>query len=174
MSQTPFIAVVLEGGQVRSTIAQDWPDSVPLPRVVIVDYDIDGADEDDLTHFSIGNSPAIALCHSEVPIRYENFRTALSPRAILAALGETVDAGPPEPRVKTPVEQSLTDYLAGYVRHDPALREEVRNTPDWQDLARRELARRRARLLEILPDDELQAIARGEVDLAELVNRIPG
>jgi hypothetical protein len=174
MSQTPFIAVVLEGGMVQTTTVQDWPDSVPLPRVVIVDYDIDGADEEDLTHFSIGNSSMVALCRSEVPDRYEDFRTTLSPKAILAALGEPVDADPPKPRVKTPVEQSLTDYLAGYFRHDPALREEVRNTPDWQDLARRELARRRARLLEILPDDELQAIARGEVDPAELVNRIPG
>jgi hypothetical protein len=174
MSQTPFIAVVLEGGLVQTTTVQDWPDSVPLPRVVIVDYDIDGADEEDLTHFSIGNTPMVALCHSEVPDRYEDFRTALSPRAVLAALGEAVDAGPPEPRVKTPVEQSLTDYLAGYVRHDPVLREQVRNAPDWQGLALRELVRRRARLLEILPDDELQAIARSEVDLAELVNRIPG
>jgi hypothetical protein len=174
MSQIPSLAVVLEGGLVRSTLVQGWPDSVPLPRIVIVDYDIDGADEDDLMHFSIGNSPTTARCHSEIPGRYEDFSTALSPKDVLAALGETVDAGPPEPRGKTPVEQSLTDTLTGYVRHDPVLREQVRNTPDWPGLARRELARRRARFLEILPDDELQAIARGEVDLAELADRIPG
>jgi hypothetical protein len=73
---------------------------------------------------------------------------------------------------QTPIEQSLAEYLAGYVGNDPARREQVRNFPDWPGLARRELDRRGARLLEILPDDVLDAIARGEVDLAGLVEKI--
>jgi hypothetical protein len=74
---------------------------------------------------------------------------------------------------QTPVEQSLTHYLTGYVRHHPALREQVRNFPDWPGQARRELDRRSARFLEILPDDVLDAIVRGEVDLARLAGKIP-
>jgi hypothetical protein len=77
-----------------------------------------------------------------------------------------------EAHLKTPIEQFLTDYLTGYVRHDPARREQVRNFPDWPGLARRELDRRGARLLEALSDDALDAIARGEVDLAGLAEKI--
>ena len=162
MSQTPSLAVVLDGGLVQSLIVQDWPAQLPPPRVVIVDYDIDGADENDLTHFSLGGKPEIALCHSEIPDRYEDFKVALSPRAILTALGEPVD----------PIEQSLTGYLTGYIGQEPARREQVRSVPDWPDKARRELDRRSARLLEALPDDELRAIARGEVDLVDLAGKI--
>ncbi|MDR3220766.1 MAG: hypothetical protein LBU46_01980 [Candidatus Accumulibacter sp.] len=177
MSQTSYLAVVLEGGQVQSVILQEWPARIPQPRVVVVDYDIECADEEDLTHFSIGAVPMIALCHSEIPDVYETFKRALSPKAVLEALGEPVDCGgidPHENRLKTEVEPSLTDSLTGYLRQDPARREEVRNFPDWPRMARRELDRRSARLLEVLPDDALDAIARGEIDLAGLAGKIPG
>jgi hypothetical protein len=82
----PSIAVVLEGGLVQAFIVQDWPPSLPLPRVAIVDYDTDGADEDDLLRFTIGSTPAEALCYRPIPEVYETFKEALSPRAVLAAL----------------------------------------------------------------------------------------
>jgi hypothetical protein len=169
MSQTPCIAVLLEGGQMQSVIVQEWPDWIPLPRIAIVDYDIDGADEEDLTHFSIGNTPMVALCHSEIPDRYEDFKTALSPKAVLEALGEPDDSGEAE---KTQIEQSLSDYLKGYLRNDPSRRKELLDFSDWPRMACLELDRRGVQLLETLPDNVLHAIARGEVDLAGLVGKI--
>ena len=150
---------------------------IPLPRVVIVDYDIDGVDEEDLTHFSIGAIREIASCHCEIPSRYEELKVSLSPKAILAALGEEdalSGANPEEKPSRTPIESSLADYLAGYIGNDPFRRREVLDFPDWPRLARRELEWRSARLLEGLPDEALNAIAQGKVDLARLVGKIPG
>lgn len=93
ISQTPpSIAIVLEGGLVQSVIVEDWPLPISLPRVVVVDYDIGDADEDDLTSFFIGDTPVQALCHSQAPDVYETFKVALSPHAVLAARGESVDS----------------------------------------------------------------------------------
>jgi hypothetical protein len=33
MSQSPYIAVVLEGGLVQTIILEAWPPAVPLPRL---------------------------------------------------------------------------------------------------------------------------------------------
>ncbi|MGE4593389.1 MAG: hypothetical protein AB7E06_16700 [Alcaligenes sp.] len=88
MARTPSIAVVIEGGLVQVTLVQDWPGQVPLPYVVIVDYDDDGATDDELTTFSIGNEILDARCHMEIPSVYESFsKPALSPRTILSTLG---------------------------------------------------------------------------------------
>lgn len=73
----------------------------------------------------------------------------------------------------TAIEQSLTEYLGGYTRRSPANRAHVIAYPDWQRMARLELDRRAAWLLEGLPDEELQAIAQGEVSLADLARRLP-
>jgi hypothetical protein len=73
---------------------------------------------------------------------------------------------------KTPIEQSLTDYLTGYTRNNPAARAHIINYPDWQRTARLELDRRAARLLEGLPDEEVRAIAEGEISLPELVRSL--
>jgi hypothetical protein len=179
MSQIPSLAVVVQDGQVRSVIAQDWPGQTLLPippRVVVVDYDTDGTLAEELTRFFIGAVPMHALCRKVVLDVYEDGQTVLSPRAVLAALDEPVEAGGIDPggnRRQTPVESSLIDYLKGYVRHDPVRRARLRDFPDWPGMARRELDRRGARLLEILPDDALDAIARGKVDLARVVDEIP-
>jgi hypothetical protein len=174
MSQTPYLAVILEGGQLHSVLLQEWPEQIPPPRIVVVDYDTDGADKEELTHFSIGDQPQVALCHSEIPDRYEDYPAALSPKALWAAFGEPVDSGNPhEKRRQTPIEQSLTDYLTGYLRNNPARRERLLEFSDWQRMARRELDRRSARFLEALPDDLIGAIAQGEVDLAGLTGKIP-
>ncbi|AYN19583.1 hypothetical protein [Alcaligenes aquatilis] len=88
MVRTPSIAVVIEGGLVQVTLVEDWPGQVPLPYVVIVDYDDDGVPDDELTTFSIGNEMLDARCHMEIPSVYESFsKPALSPRSVLRALG---------------------------------------------------------------------------------------
>lgn len=93
MSQVPCIAVVIEGGLVQTTLIEDWPGDRPPPHIVIVDYDKDGAADEELTEFVIGNEVVAALCHVEVPSAYESFdRPALSPRAVLAALEEAEGA----------------------------------------------------------------------------------
>jgi hypothetical protein len=37
------LTVVVDGGLVQTVIVEDWPTSLPLPRIVVVDYDVDGA-----------------------------------------------------------------------------------------------------------------------------------
>jgi hypothetical protein len=170
MSQTPYLAVILKGGQIQSFIVQEWPDRVPLPDTVVVDYDIDGIDEENLTHFFNGDTQETAFCYSGIYDRYKNDKTLLSPKAVLAALDELDNSGEDE---KTRIEQSLSDYLKGYLRDDPGRRKELSDFPDWPRMARLELDRRSARLLKVLPDDLLHAIARGEVDLAGLAGKIP-
>ena len=93
MSKIACIAIVIEGGLVQTTLIERWPDQLPLPRIVVVDYDKDGADETELTEFAIGNEVVEALCHVEVPSVYESFdQPALSPCTVLAALEDTGDS----------------------------------------------------------------------------------
>ncbi|MCL2076041.1 MAG: hypothetical protein FWH15_06335 [Betaproteobacteria bacterium] len=70
-------------------------------------------------------------------------------------------------------EQRLLDYLAGYTRNNPNNLAHVIEYPDWQRMARHELDRRAARMLETLQDDELRAIATGSINLADLARRLP-
>ena len=87
MSHIPCIAVVIENGVVQTILIEGWPDQFPLPRIVVVDFDKEGADESELTEFVIGNEIVEALCHVEVPSVYESFdKPALSPRTVLVAL----------------------------------------------------------------------------------------
>ena len=89
MSSIPCIAVVIEGGLVQTTLIENWPDQLPLPRLVIVDHDTDGADETELTEFIIGGDVVKAFCHVEAPIVYESFKSsALSPCAIVSMLDD--------------------------------------------------------------------------------------
>lgn len=92
MSNIPSIAVVLEGGAVQTTLIEGWPSQLPRPCIVVVDYDTEGMAENELTLFRIGHEIVDARCHTQTPDVYEAFDTpALSPRAVLAALGESVD-----------------------------------------------------------------------------------
>ncbi|GMV69079.1 hypothetical protein [Coralloluteibacterium thermophilus] len=111
MSRIPSIAVVLGGGLVQAIIVQDWSGAIPLPRIAIVDYDTEGADDDEITRFSIGDDPAEAVCRIETPGVYESLRDALSPRALLAALGETDDDEKPSSALvlAREVRQSILD-----------------------------------------------------------------
>jgi hypothetical protein len=71
------------------------------------------------------------------------------------------------------IEASLIARLTGYLDHDPARREQMQNFPDWQRLARQERERRATRFIEALPDDALDAIAQGKIDLVALAGKIP-
>ncbi|GHU08186.1 hypothetical protein FACS1894158_17270 [Betaproteobacteria bacterium] len=71
------------------------------------------------------------------------------------------------------IEQNLSDYLGGYTRRSPANRAHIINYPDWQRMARQELDRQAAQFLEGLPDEELQAIALGQLSLPDLARRLP-
>lgn len=73
----------------------------------------------------------------------------------------------------TLIEQNLTDYLSGYTRKNPAARAHVIAYPDWQRMARVELDRRASSLLSVLPEEELRAIADGQVNLPELARKLP-
>lgn len=72
------------------------------------------------------------------------------------------------------IEQRLAHYLAGYVRNRPENLEQVLHYPDWQRMARLELDRRATRLLELFSEDELRAIAQGDVSLPDLVRNLQG
>ena len=90
MSSKPCIAIVIEGGLVQTTLVENWPDQLPLPRLVVVDHDTDGADETELTEFFIGTDVVKAFCHVEIPLVYESFgKSALSPCAVVAALEDS-------------------------------------------------------------------------------------
>jgi hypothetical protein len=64
---------------------------LPLPRIAVVDYDVDGADEDELFRIPIAGVTLEARCHSETPAVFDPSTSALSPRAVLAALDAADD-----------------------------------------------------------------------------------
>ena len=74
----------------------------------------------------------------------------------------------------TQIEQRLTDYLAGYVRNSPESLAQVLHYPDWQRMAGLELDRRATRLLELFSEEELRAIAQGDVSLPDLARSLEG
>jgi hypothetical protein len=78
-SRIPNIAIVLNGGDVLSVIVQEWPDSIPMPLAAIVDFDIQGVAEEDLTHILIDEIPFVAVCRFEVPNAYGNVKIGQSP-----------------------------------------------------------------------------------------------
>lgn len=92
MSQTPLLAIVLEGGLVQWLIAEAWPVQLPLPCIVIVDYDTEGAGENEITTFAIGDLPVKALCRAATPVVSESYENFLSPKAVLTAMGRPVDS----------------------------------------------------------------------------------
>ena len=114
MSRIPSIAIVLEGGLVQTVIVQDWSGAIPHPRIVIVDYDTEGADDDEITQFSIGSEQTEAVCRIETPEVYESLKDALSPKAVLTALGATDDGEKPSPALvlAREVRQSILDLDA--------------------------------------------------------------
>lgn len=70
------------------------------------------------------------------------------------------------------IERNLKDYLEGYIRNNPSNQAHVVNYQDWRRMARLELDRRATGFLVALPDDELAAIADGQIDLIELARNL--
>lgn len=91
MSKTPLLAIVLEGGLVQWLITEAWPVEMPSPQIVIVDYDTEGASEDEITTFAIGDLPVTARCRVATSIASEPYEDFLSPSAVLAAMGRPVE-----------------------------------------------------------------------------------
>ena len=111
MSFNPSFAVVLEGGLVQAIVAQDWPKHLPLPAFAVVDYDAEGAADAEITR--VGDAQTDAVCRSEVPSVFEAIPGALSPRAVLAALGEPVaDEAPELLALARSVRQGILDLDA--------------------------------------------------------------
>jgi len=71
--------------------------------------------------------------------------------------------------MKTQIEQNLTDYLSGaFIRNRPDNLALLQQYPDWQRMAQLLLDQRATKVLDGLPDEELRAIAQGDVDLNAL------
>jgi hypothetical protein len=66
-----------------------WPAEILLPHIVVVDYDTEDADEDELTSFTIGSDQCEVACRAVEPSIYETFDAALSPRLLLTLQGES-------------------------------------------------------------------------------------
>lgn len=66
----------------------------------------------------------------------------------------------------------LVAFLQGYGKHDVDGLAAIARYSAWPALAARDNERRMARIIESLPLDEVQAIARSEIDLNELARRV--
>jgi len=68
------------------------------------------------------------------------------------------------------LERNIQDFMGGFTRNRPDNLALLQDYPDWQRMAKQELDRRITRFLDCLPDEELHAIATGEVNLNELAS----
>ena len=68
------------------------------------------------------------------------------------------------------IEEGLVNYFIGYTRANPEKSESIMSD-SWADHAQKELDRRRFKLIENLAEDELQAIAKGDIDLNKIIQR---
>jgi hypothetical protein len=69
--------------------------------------------------------------------------------------------------IQTAIKKAaLVDYLTGLRRADPATFNRIAKDPDtWRIQAEQMLSQRRMAILEVLPDDLLTAIAKGDVSV---------
>lgn len=75
-------------------------------------------------------------------------------------------------RDDTAMTQGLTAFLQGYGKHDLDGLAAIARYSAWPALAARENERRMARIIESLQLDEVQAIARSEIDLNALARQV--
>jgi hypothetical protein len=64
--------------------------------------------------------------------------------------------------------KDILELLGGYAKANPADMAKLGECSDWQALAKWEVTRRAARLLDLFDDQTLAAIASGEIDLQDL------
>lgn len=77
-------------------------------------------------------------------------------------------------RDDTAMTQGLTAFLQGYGKHDLDGLAAIARYSAWPALAARENERCMARIIESLQLDEVQAIARSEIDLNALARQVLG
>lgn len=70
------------------------------------------------------------------------------------------------------IENRICDYLRGYGRHDLSALEGLAQFKTWAEAAQCELLARASRFIKILDENELRAVAAGEVNLVDLANRV--
>lgn len=68
----------------------------------------------------------------------------------------------------TQAQNNVKDYMTGFARNNPEGLAHLASYPRWQQVAEAELQRRATRFLVNFPEDELVAVASGEVDIAEI------
>ena len=73
---------------------------------------------------------------------------------------------------KTNTFDGLKAYLTGYGRHNRDALAFVAEYEHWPKAALREIERRATAILGSLPDDELDAIARGKVSLRKIAQQV--
>jgi hypothetical protein len=68
----------------------------------------------------------------------------------------------------TEAQQRVKDYMTGYCRNNKAGLDSLAQYPRWQQVAEAELQRRDTRFIACMTDEDLIAIASGEVDIAKM------
>jgi hypothetical protein len=86
MSKAPYLAVVFEDDLIPSVIVEGWPRDSPLPRIVMVNYDIETPHGEHVVAFTVGSDHHEAYCERLELIAYEKQHDVLSPKAILNTL----------------------------------------------------------------------------------------
>ncbi|MDR2882088.1 MAG: hypothetical protein LBV29_09375 [Azoarcus sp.] len=95
MKPRPTFAIVLnEASNVQDIVAQDYPLYLPLPTFVVVSYDTEYSDPEDLRHVKVGNNEYEALCHDAEVSRASE--PGLSPLAVLTDLGISAENDMPD------------------------------------------------------------------------------
>lgn len=72
-SDPTHIAIVIEGGMIQDVVLEGWGADGPLPKIVVLDYDIGSAPgvSSDRNTIVVNGNPAPAWCHFEKSRRYE-------------------------------------------------------------------------------------------------------
>lgn len=70
------------------------------------------------------------------------------------------------------IENRICDYLRGYGRQNISALESLAQFGMWGVVAQCELLARASRFIKILDENELRAVAGGEVNLVDLANRV--
>ncbi len=70
------------------------------------------------------------------------------------------------------IENRICDYLRGYGRQNISALESLAQFGMWGVVAQCELLARASSFIKILDENELRAVADGEVNLVDLANRI--
>jgi len=70
------------------------------------------------------------------------------------------------------IENRICDYLRGYGRNDLSALESLAQFGMWGVVAQCELLARASRFIKILDENELRAVAAGEINLVDLASRV--